>query len=80
MRGKRKGILLMAVGSVLVAAAFGLTGYNIWSERQAAESVSYALDQLQMPTLQERLSPEVSEAPATVLQPDESEVDHFHYY
>jgi hypothetical protein len=35
MKPKRRGSVFMALGLILVAAAFALTAYNIWSERQA---------------------------------------------
>ena len=46
MKRKRKGTVFMALGLVLVIAAFALTAYNIRSERQASASSSLALDQL----------------------------------
>lgn len=48
MRNK-KGLVLICSGLVLLAAALGLCGYNLWDEHRAAESVNSIM--LQMDTV-----------------------------
>lgn len=45
MRNK-KGLILIALGVLLLLGAAGLTGYNVWDENRAAESVENILRQM----------------------------------
>lgn len=46
MRNKR-GLTLILTGLLLVAAALGLTGYNLWDEQRAAAAADHALAALE---------------------------------
>lgn len=52
MKRKAFGSVLMGLGAVLIAAAIGLTGYNLWTQQQADEAAQAALEVLvqQIPT------------------------------
>lgn len=43
----RRGTLLIAAGLLLLLAAAGLTGYNLWDQERASRSVDNALTQLE---------------------------------
>ncbi len=44
MRSSPFGIFLVILGLLLLIGALGLTGYNLWEEKQAADTASNALD------------------------------------
>ena len=46
MRNK-KGLILISLGVLLLAGALGLTGYNLWDENRAAESVENVIRQME---------------------------------
>lgn len=43
---KRKGSFLITIGLLLLAAAFGLTGYNIYESNRAEKSSDYAVQEI----------------------------------
>lgn len=45
-RKRKKGRVLMTLGLLLIAAALGLTGYNVWDETQAEQNVKTELNAL----------------------------------
>ncbi|MCI8660192.1 MAG: sortase [Lachnospiraceae bacterium] len=47
--GKRRGMGFMTIGLLLLAAAFLLTGYNIWDERRAEKASQELLSQMDLP-------------------------------
>lgn len=46
MKRKKRGLLTMFTGLLLIAAALFLTGYNIWEQKQADEAASSVLQTL----------------------------------
>ena len=48
-RRKGRGIGMMTLGLLLIAAALVLTGYNIWDERRAEEASQKMLEQMELP-------------------------------
>lgn len=48
----KKGLPLMVLGLLLMAAALSLAGYNVWDERRASDAVVVTLDELE-PRIQE---------------------------
>lgn len=53
-RRKGRGIGLMTLGLLLIAAALVLTGYNIWDERRAEEASEKMLEQMELPVEEAR--------------------------
>lgn len=53
-RRKGRGIGLMTLGLLLIAAALVLTGYNIWDERRAGEASEKMLEQMELPVEEAR--------------------------
>lgn len=43
----RRGIVLITAGLILILAAVGFAGYNLWDQNRAAESVERAMTQLE---------------------------------
>ncbi len=44
----KKGVILMALGGLLIAMAVGLTGYNLIDERRAAASAGNVMEELDL--------------------------------
>lgn len=68
MKAKR-GTILMTIGLLLLAAALFLAGYNIWDEHRAESSARQVLDQLEVETPQEPVTPE-EPTPEYILHPE----------
>lgn len=62
----RKGFFLITIGLLLIAAALCLTGYNLWDEKRAQESVSAVTEQMK----NEIPAVESEEQPAYILNPE----------
>ena len=62
-RRKGRGIGLMTLGLLLIAAALVLTGYNIWDERRAEEASEKMLEQMELPVMSEWSYPKLKIAP-----------------
>lgn len=65
-KANRKGFFLITIGLLLIAAALCLTGYNLWDEKRAAESVESVTEQMK----NEIITEESAEQPAYILNPD----------
>lgn len=71
--GNKRGLPLISMGLLLIAAALFLTGYNLYSEQRAERSASRAADQLEA-----LLPAEVPTPPAEEIVPsDEVEIPDY---
>lgn len=68
MKGKR-GLPFVVIGLLLIAAALSLSGYNIWDEKRAAESVELAIEEI-LPLIPDPKERPVTENPSDVYIPD----------
>ncbi|MGN0405710.1 MAG: sortase [Bariatricus sp.] len=67
---KNKGRIWILSGLLLIAAAFFLTGYNIYDEYRAKCSARQALDELQITEQGEKEQADEPETPDYILNPD----------
>lgn len=67
---KNKGIIFILSGLLLIAAAFFLTGYNIYDEYRAKCSARQALDEIRIEEQDEEEQEDEPEIPDYILNPD----------
>lgn len=63
-RPRKKGTILITLGSVLLAASLLITGYNLWDERRASGKVESVMETMarSVPTPRVNRTPEVTQA------------------
>lgn len=73
MRSKgHKGLVLIIMGLLLLAAALFLAGYNMWDDFRAAKESDYVLSQIKqnLSEKQQQVSSDINNLPAYILNPD----------
>lgn len=70
---KKPGVCLMVGGLLLIAAAFLLTGYNLWDDWRANQAAEKVMEQMPTPAEMSELSsldPDEQKIPDYILNPD----------